>query len=105
AAQPVSLEIAVPGMGIEARDVAELVEVCRKAIELRVDHRIGPIGRDDAAFPARGLDRLVMVERIERALGRGDDLDLELLEQRTRAEFGLRQTLGDAVEIVVRGRG
>ena len=45
AAQPVRLEIAVPGERVAARDVAEFLEVGAEAVELRIDHRVGPIGR------------------------------------------------------------
>src|SRR5438045_2175558 len=40
-------------------------------------------------------------ERIERRLGRCDDLDVELVIEGARAEFGLGQTFADAVEVTI----
>ena len=42
---------------------------------------------------------------VERALGRGDDLDVEPLEQRARPELGPRQAVGDVVVVGVGGLG
>jgi hypothetical protein len=58
-AQPVRLEIAVPGEGVAAGDIAERFDVGPEAIELGIDDRVGPIGRDHAALPARRLDCIV----------------------------------------------
>src|SRR5262245_50893105 len=39
----------------------------------------------------------MMNERIVRGVGRSQDLDVEPLEYPARAEFGLRQTVGDLI--------
>ena len=81
------VEIAAPGGGVASRDLAKAHEIVAKTFEFRIDDRIGAIGRDHAAVPARLPNGLVVLQRIERALGRGDGLDAEALEQRARAEF------------------
>ncbi len=103
AAQPVRFEIAVPGEGVAARDVAERLDIGLEAVELGIDHRVGPVGRDHAPLPAGRLDRVMRGQRIERALGRGDHLDLEALEQGARPEIRPGEAFADAVEIVVGG--
>ena len=77
----VRFEIAAPGSGIAAGDLAEAHEILAKTFEFRIDDRIGTIGRHHAALPARLPDGLVVLQRIERALRRGDGLDAEALEQ------------------------
>ena len=52
--------------------------------------------------PRFGADRRVMLQRVERAFGRGDHLDIEALEQRARAEGIGGQRSGDRVEIEIR---
>ena len=103
AAVLVRAQIAGEARDILARHLAEAAEIVGEARRLRVDHRIGAIGGDDAALPAAIPDRLVMVERIERAFGGGDELDLETLEERARAEgVGLQRGV-DRVVIEVGG--
>ena len=95
------VEIAAPGRGVAARDLAEAHEVVPKTFEFRIDDRIGTIGRDHAAVPARLSNGFVVLQRIERALRRGDGLDAEALEQRARAEFRRAQGGIDLVVILV----
>src|SRR5579859_7610853 len=82
----VRAQIAGKARDILARYLPEAAEIVGEARRLRVHHRIGAVGGDDAALPAALPDRLVMVERIERALGGGDQFDAEALIERARAE-------------------
>src|SRR4051812_48924506 len=54
-------------------------------------------GRDHLPLPARAADRGVMLERVACLVGRREQLDVEAIEQRARAEFRARQLLGDRV--------
>ena len=49
-------EIAAPRRRVLARERAEGGDIGREAFELRIDDRIGPIGRDDAALPPAAAD-------------------------------------------------
>ncbi len=95
-------EITAPHGRVLAGQCRELRDVAGKALELGIDDRIGSISRDHAAFPAGRANLLVVEQRIERRFGRRDDLDVEALEQRARAEGRLRQARVDAVEVTVR---
>ena len=46
-------QIAAPGQRIAAGDLAEAVEVLAKALEIGIDDRIRPIGRDHASRSSR----------------------------------------------------
>ena len=71
-----------------------------KALELRIDHRIGPIGGDHAALPAADAgSHRVRLRSSSGAFGGGEHLDVEALEQRARAELRLGEAFADAVEI------
>ncbi len=85
AAVAVGLEVSVPGGGVAAGELAEARDVGGEAREFGVDDRVGAVGGDDAAVPARVADRLVPAQVVERAVGGGDDFDVEPLEQRARA--------------------
>lgn len=79
-------EITRPGRGVASREAAELGEIAGEVRILRIDHRIGPEGRDDASLPAALADLAVMAQVVERALGGADHLDVEALEEGARAE-------------------
>ena len=64
--------------------------------------RVGPVGGDHPSAPAGLADRAMMVERVERALGRRQHLDVEPVEQCARTELRPLQRLVDRV--VSRGR-
>ncbi len=99
------VEVAGPGGRIASCQLAEPHEVLTKSLKLRIDHRIRPIGRDDAAAPTRLPDRLVMSEPVEGALGGGDGLDAEALEQGPRAKVRRPQSGVDPIVIRVRVDG
>ncbi len=101
----VRAQIAGEAPNILPRHGAEAAEIIGEARCLRVHHRIGAVGGDDAALPAALPDRLVVVERIERALGGGDELDPETLVERAGAEgIGLQRGV-DSVVIEIGGGG
>ena len=105
AAVAVRLEVAVPVAGVAAGDLAEPGDVGGEAGELRVDHRVRAVGGDDAAAPARVADHRVPAQVVERALGGGDHLDAEAVEQRARPELRAGEAVGDMVVVVVGGLG
>ena len=80
-------EIAAPGMRVLAGDLAQRLQPVAEAVELRIDHRVGPEGGDHPALPAAVADGAVVVERVERRFRGGDDLEVETLEQRPRPEL------------------
>ncbi len=94
-------EIAGPGRRVFAGDGAELGDVVAKAGERRVDDRVRPVVGDDAPLPARLANGFVPTQIVQCALGSGDDLDVELFEQRARPEFGALQRFGDDVVIPI----
>ncbi len=94
-------QVTLPGLHVLAGDLAEAAQCLRELLVLRVDHRIGPVGGDHAPCPAAGADRVVVLELIQRTLGGGDDLDVEALEQRARAERLRLQRRGDGVVVKV----
>ncbi len=98
---PVRLEIAAPRQRVAVGDVAKPHDVGGEVRVIRIDDRIGPIGRDDAAAPVGLPDRIVLGERIERAVGRRDDLDVEALVERARTEFGRLERRRDLIEIEI----
>ena len=99
------VEIARPIAGIAAGDLGELVEIGGKALEVGVDDRVRPIGRDDAAGPAAVSDHQVPLQVVERAFRGGDRFDVEALEQGTRPVAVLRKQRGDRVVVAVGRRG
>ena len=74
-----------------------------KPSRVGIDDAVGTEGRDDPPAPF-GLDLVVMDEAVVGALGGGQDLDIEALEQSARTEFRLGQRLADGVVIEI-GRG
>jgi hypothetical protein len=103
-AQAVAFEIALPGGDVLAADLAEPLEGAAEALVLEVDDRVGAVGGDHMAAPAAVADGLVVLEPILRALGGGQGLDVEAVEQRPGPEGLGGQGLVDGVEIEVRGR-
>ena len=99
AAVAVRAQIAGKRRHVLARRLAEAREIVGESLLLGIDHRVGAIGGDHPALPAARADRAVMIERIERALGGGDHLDAEAIEQRARAEGGGLQRRVDHVVI------
>ena len=91
------IQIAIPGAGVAAGDLAQLVEIFGKAVEVRVDDTVWPVGGDDPALPAAVPDLGMPFQIVERAFGGGDNLDVEALEEGARAEAVLGQTVGDPV--------
>jgi hypothetical protein len=61
------------------------------------EQRVGTEARDDRAIPARVPDRLVLVERVGRGVGRGEHFDVEAIEQGAWEELRRLQFLGDLV--------
>ena len=55
--------------------------------ELRIDHRIRTEGRDHAPLPPGVADCRVRLETIERAVGRGNHLDVEAVVERARPKL------------------
>ena len=83
---------------------AETLHIVDELGIIGVQHRVGAIGGHDLAAPAGLADRPMMVQRIERPLGRRDHLDIVTFEQRARAEgVGLQRGV-DHVIIMVGGR-
>ena len=101
----VGLEVAVPGGGVAAGDLAEPGDVGGEAGELGIDHRVGAVGGHDAAAPAGVADHPVPAQVVERAFGRGDRLDAEALEERARKELRAGEAVGDMVVGGVGGLG
>src|SRR5690606_10604243 len=82
AALAVRAQVAVPVVDVLAGDLAEALERRRELLVFRVDHRVRTVGGEHAPAPAAVADGPVVLQRIERRLGGGDDLDAETLEQR-----------------------
>ena len=98
-------QIAGEVAGVFAGQAAEFDDVAGKAFVLRIDHRVGPEGRDDSAGPAARLDFRVMKQRVQRRFRGRQHLDAEALEQRPGPVVrGLERTLDVPVEAVRRGR-
>ena len=101
AAVLVRAQIAGEGGDVLAGDIAQPIDIRREILRLRIDHSIGTVGRDDPPIPAALADRAMMGQRIERALGGGDQFDPEAIEQRARAEtVGLERGV-DHIEIPI----
>ena len=105
AALAVGFEVSVPGGGVAAGDLAQARDVGREARELGIDDGVGAVGGHDPAVPARLADRLVPAQVVERAVGGGDDFDVEPAEERPRQVLGPRQAVGDVVVGGVGGLG
>src|SRR3546814_9197518 len=58
---------------------------------------------DDAAPPARGADRGMMVQILVRALGRCEQFDVEAVEQRALSKGGAGEAFVDAIIIMIGG--
>ncbi len=80
-AQAVAFQIALPAGDVLARDLGEALEGAAKALVLEVDDRVGAIGGDHVAVPAALADGLVVLQPVLRALGGGQGLDVEAVEQ------------------------
>jgi len=102
AALAMGLEVAIPRGGVAIGQFTETPQIFAEALEFRIDDRVWPISCDDAPFPARLPHFLVVLQGIERALGGGDRLDAEPLEERAGPELlGLQSridTVRDYVE-------
>ncbi len=81
AAQAVAFQIALPAGDVLAADLGEALEGRGTALVLEVDDRVGAIGGDHVAPPAALADGLVVLQPILRALGGGQGLDVEAVEQ------------------------
>src|SRR5438105_14052014 len=81
-------QITTPGRDILACHLPEPFKLANEAGGLGIEHGIGTIGSDHASGPPALANRLVMIERVERAFGGGDELDVEALEQGARAKAG-----------------
>ncbi len=105
AALAVRGEIAGPAQHVLAGQLARSGRAPREVLMLGIDHRVGAVGGDDPALPARGADRGVVAEIVVRALGGREQLDVEAVEQGARAEGVASPELRvDPVVIEVGGR-
>lgn len=96
-------EITLPASDILAGQGPEADEVVVKALEVRVHHRVGAVGRDDLARPAAILNGSVMRQVVQRPLGRGDHLDPIPFEQGAGPErLGLQGRVDDIIVVVRR---
>ena len=93
------VQIALVGADVLAGDLAELLDVVDESGVLGVDDGVGTERGQDPALPARGLDRLVILQRVERRVGGREDLDAELLEESAGAELRRLQLLRDEVVV------
>ena len=75
------VEVAGPGGGVFAGDLAESGEVLAKVGGVGVDDGVGAEGGEDAAVPAGALDGLVVCERIEGGVGGGEGFDVKAIEE------------------------
>ncbi|MNN20270.1 hypothetical protein D3C81_1335420 [compost metagenome] len=97
------LQIALPAHRIAAGLFSQNLKIVAEALIVRIQHRVRTIGGQHPALPARGLDDLVMFKRVERRLGRGQDLDVVAIEQGARLEgVGLQRGVDDVVVVVRR---
>jgi len=96
-------KIAAPGAAVFAGQLREPVEICLEPLEFGIDHRVGTIGGNDPPSPAAIVNGAMVLQRVERVLGRGEELDVEPLEQRTRAELLPLELCGDRVETEIGG--
>ncbi|MNX42751.1 hypothetical protein D3C86_731760 [compost metagenome] len=97
------LQIALPGHRIATRLLRQNLEVVAEALVVGVQHRVRAIGGQHPPLPARGVYDLVVLQRVERALGRGQDLDVVAVEQGPRLEgLGLQRGVDDVIVVVRR---
>ena len=96
-------KIARPGHRVLTRQLAKLCQIVHEPLELGIDDGVWAIGGDDAAVPVAGSDSGMVLERVERAFGRCEDFYPVAIEQRSGAELGSLQLLGDGIEIKVGG--
>ena len=68
-----------------------------EAIKVGINNRIGPIGRYHPPLPATGFQGLMVMQRIKRAFGGGNDLDVKAFKQRARQISRLRQAFGNTI--------
>jgi hypothetical protein len=101
AALAVRAQVAVPVQHVLAGELAEAPQRAGEGLVLRIDHFVRAVGGEHAAAPAAVADRLVVRQRVQRAFGGGDHLDIEALEQRAGAERVGLQRSGDGVVVVV----
>jgi hypothetical protein len=100
----VALQVAFPCRGVFARQFAKLRHIVCEAGKFRIDDSIGTVSRHHASLPSAVPDHPVPAQIVERALGGGDRLDVELLEQGSRQKLRLRQAVGDMIIGLVGGR-
>ena len=99
----VRLEVAVPGRGVAAGDLAEARDVGGEARELGVDHRVGPVGGDDPAAPARSRGSSACQRRSSSGLSVVAITSMLKRSKSARGRnSGPRQAVGDVVVVVRR---
>jgi len=97
------LQITAPRGGVFFGQVAQGGDVRCEILAIGIDNIVRTERRDDPPAPI-GLYLLVMLEGIDGAFGRCQNLDVEALEQGTRTKSRRRQGVVDGVVIEV-GRG
>ena len=102
-AASVSREIAVPRLGVLARERGQFADAVAEAGELGVHDRVGPVRGEHTALPAAPQQRVVVRQLVERRLGRRQHLDVEALEEGPGPELGPLQAGADVFVVVVRG--
>src|SRR4029453_6087567 len=90
-------EVAAPTPCVLAGDLAQSRYVGGEAVELGIDHRVRAKRGHDVALPPRCADLRVVRERVERRFRRGEDLDVEALEQRARGKRRWGETVVDGL--------
>src|SRR3546814_21200828 len=80
-----------------AGQLAEVPHRGGEVVMLGIDDRVGAVGGDDAAPPARGADRGMMVQILVRALGRCEQFDVEAVEPRARSHGGAGEAFVDSI--------
>ena len=97
AALTMAVEIAAPAGGIAACHLRQAIEPGTKAWPVWIDDQVGPVGGNDPPGPPRGANGFVPAEVVKRAVGGGDDLEIEALVERARPVAGLGETFRDVV--------
>ena len=69
-------------------DLAELLDILAPVCRVQIHHGVGTEGRENPGRPSRFTNSAMMLQRVGRCVGRGQNRNIEPVEQTARAELG-----------------
>ena len=98
-------QVALPAGGVLTGRLGEAIQVLDEVGTVGIDHVVRAEGGHDPALPPTGRDLRVRLERIERRVGGGQELDAEAFVERAWPEGVVGERRHDLVVHLVRGLG